>query len=189
MFKGKKGQSGLEFLMTYGWAFLVCILVVVVLYSLGVIDFLNWIPSYCRFDSAKIECPAFVLDSNEKGSTKDPTDDGYVLLKLTNMFNEPVVITDCRAYVEDQRFCIDEQQLDETSYSAENKDTFIDCKDTTWAESESLNLRLTSCEYDAFKLDPGKKRKVQVELEYYPRAHGEAFTKTIIGDVFTLIER
>ncbi|MFW6231016.1 MAG: hypothetical protein ACOC32_03245 [Nanoarchaeota archaeon] len=183
----KKAQSGLEFLMTYGWAFLVLILVIVVLYTLGVVDFLNWVPSYCRFDSGNIECSAYVLDADIEKINEEPTDNGYLLLKLTNYFNEPIVVTGCEAIVDDQPFCIDEA-TEKTSFTTEGRDTFINCSNTIWPEGEDLNLKLTSCEYDKNSLDPGKKRKISVALSYYPRRHGAAFTKTIKGDVFAMIE-
>lgn len=37
-FTKKKGQAGLDFLMTYGWALLVIVLVVAALFALGVFD-------------------------------------------------------------------------------------------------------------------------------------------------------
>ncbi len=37
-FTNKKGQAGLDFLMTYGWALLVVVLVVAALFALGIFD-------------------------------------------------------------------------------------------------------------------------------------------------------
>lgn len=184
----KKAQSGLEFLMTYGWAFLICVLVIVALYSFGILDFMNWIPSYCTFDSGNVECSAYVVDSYIEDISDKPTDDGYVLLQLTNLFNKPVVITGCKAHYDDQPFCIDEL-TEKTSFTTEGQnDQFINCSKTVWAENEALNLKLTSCEFDAYALEPGKKRKISIDLTYYPNQYGPAFTKTISGDVFTKIE-
>jgi hypothetical protein len=162
--------------------------VVVVLYSLDIVDFKNWIPDYCSFDSGNIKCDASIVDSYIKDISKEPTDDGYILLKLSNLFNEPIVVTGCQALYEEQPFCVDEL-TERTSFTTENQnDDFINCSKTIWAENEPLNLKLTSCEFDAYALEPGKKRKISVGITYYPNDDGPAFTKTIWGDVFTEIE-
>ncbi|MFP4117839.1 MAG: hypothetical protein ACLFTR_02855 [Candidatus Woesearchaeota archaeon] len=182
----RKAQSAMEFLMTYGWAFIVCILVVVALYSFGVVDFLSWLPGYCRFDGGRINCEAYVLNSDTNETSDHSTDDGYVLLRLENMLDETIVVTDCRAYVDGEPFCVDDEG--KTIYSTEGgKDDFLDCENTEWSESSLMNLRLNDCEYKSMSLRPGTKRRVSIELEYYPRRHGEAFTQTIEGDVFTNI--
>lgn len=175
--------------MTYGWAFLVCILVVLALYSFGVVDFLSWMPSYCRFDGGQLDCRASVLNSDVSGSTDHATDEGYVLLRLENMMNEPVVVTGCRAMVDgDIPFCVDAEG--NTTYSTEGGESdFIDCSGTKWGEGQTLNLRLNGCEFESNSLQPGRKRRVDIELEYYPRRHGDAFTQTISGEVFTTIDR
>ena len=184
----KRAQSAMEFLMTYGWAFLVCVLVVIALYSFGLVDFLSWLPSYCRFDGGRIDCRAFVLNSDVHDATDYATNQGYILLRLENMMDETIVVTGCRALVDGEAFCTDDEG--DTVISTEGgRDNFIDCEDTEWSEGELMNLRLNTCEYESMSLRPGTKRRVSIELEYYPRRHGDAFTQTITGDVFTNIDR
>ena len=51
----KKGQAAMEFLTTYGWAFLVIIVAVAGLSYFGVFNFSRYLPTTCSLDS-KIEC-------------------------------------------------------------------------------------------------------------------------------------
>ncbi|MFW5852818.1 MAG: hypothetical protein ACOCUR_02210, partial [Nanoarchaeota archaeon] len=150
----KKSQSAMEFLMTYGWAFLVCVLVVVALYTFGVLDFLSWLPSYCRFDGGQVDCNAYVLNADITKMSDEASDNGYVLLRLDNMLNEPIVVTGCRAYVDDgTRFCLGGDA--ETSYTTEGgRDDYINCSNTLWQENKVMNLKLTECEFASNSLSP-----------------------------------
>jgi hypothetical protein len=38
MLAGKKAQSALEYMMTYGWAILIIVIVAVILYSMGIFN-------------------------------------------------------------------------------------------------------------------------------------------------------
>jgi hypothetical protein len=80
--KNKKGQAAMEFLTTYGWAFLVIIVVIAGLYYMDVFDFSRALPTTCSLDH-RIECgDAFSIDEN-----------GAVALSLKNNLNEDVTIT------------------------------------------------------------------------------------------------
>jgi len=43
--KNKKGQAGLDFLMTYGWALLIIVLIIAALFALGVFDIGSFVGS------------------------------------------------------------------------------------------------------------------------------------------------
>ena len=58
----KKGQSAMEYLMTYGWAILVIIIVIAVLFYIGVLNPRNVTPSTCTFPPG-ISCQSFKLVS------------------------------------------------------------------------------------------------------------------------------
>jgi len=80
--KNKKGQAAMEFLTTYGWAFLVIIVVIAGLYYMDVFDFSRALPTTCSLDH-RIECgDAFAI--NEEGN---------ISLSLKNNLNEEVKIT------------------------------------------------------------------------------------------------
>ena len=57
----KKGQAALEFLTTYGWAFLVILVMIGGLSYFGVLDVSKFVPDTCKLDG-NIECPTFALE-------------------------------------------------------------------------------------------------------------------------------
>jgi hypothetical protein len=59
----KKGQAALEFLTTYGWAFLVILVMIGALAYFGVLDPTRYLPQRCQF-GAEMHCDRFALDSN-----------------------------------------------------------------------------------------------------------------------------
>ncbi len=79
----KKAQAALEFLTTYGWAFLILGVAIAGLAYLGVFNPSNFVKSTCQFDTG-IACPAFNLKN---------TSSGYVLeLQLQNNLADKVKI-------------------------------------------------------------------------------------------------
>jgi hypothetical protein len=60
----KKGQAALEFLTTYGWAFLVILVMIGALAYFGVLNPKNFLPNRCTF-SPEVDC----IESRIVGST------------------------------------------------------------------------------------------------------------------------
>ncbi|TAL55536.1 MAG: hypothetical protein EPN86_03280 [Nanoarchaeota archaeon] len=56
----RKGQAAMEFLMTYGWAILVVLVVIAALAYFGVLDPTNVVPDRCAFSSA-FTCSDFLV--------------------------------------------------------------------------------------------------------------------------------
>ena len=56
----KKAQAALEFLTTYGWAFLVILVTISALYYFGVFDFSKYLPQKCTFTS-QFPCIDFTM--------------------------------------------------------------------------------------------------------------------------------
>ena len=58
-----RGQSAMEYLMTYGWAILVIIIVIAVLFYIGVLNPRNVTPTSCTFPPG-ISCASFKLTTS-----------------------------------------------------------------------------------------------------------------------------
>lgn len=76
----RKGQSALEFLTTYGWAFLVITVTIGSLYYFGVLDFSKYIPEQCIFPS-QFRCLDFTIQEDS------------MRIKLINNIGEDVRFT------------------------------------------------------------------------------------------------
>ncbi|MGM5480361.1 MAG: hypothetical protein ACQESC_02790 [Nanobdellota archaeon] len=55
-----RGQAALEFLTTYGWAFLVILVMIGGLSYFGVLDVSKFVPDSCKLDG-NLECPTYAL--------------------------------------------------------------------------------------------------------------------------------
>ena len=78
--KSIKAQAALEFLTTYGWAFLIILVMIGTLAYFGVINPSRILPSRCTF-SSEFSCSDHLLKANE------------VRVKLKNNLGEPVELT------------------------------------------------------------------------------------------------
>jgi len=58
----KRGQAALEFLTTYGWAFLVILVMIGALAYFGVLNPTRFLPNRCQF-TAGMSCEKYVIDA------------------------------------------------------------------------------------------------------------------------------
>src|SRR3989338_6175333 len=84
MFK-KKAQAAMEFLMTYGWAILVVLVVIGALAYFGVLSPTKLLPDKCLFGPGIGTCTDYALTSGAASSTLE--------LKLTNGLGETISVT------------------------------------------------------------------------------------------------
>jgi hypothetical protein len=80
MFGVRKGQAAMEYLMTYGWAFLVIAVVIAVLLAMGVFNQ----PTSCSFDSLGFTC------ANMPSVTAT---NGMLYMRITNANTNPINVT------------------------------------------------------------------------------------------------
>ncbi|MEM5793662.1 MAG: hypothetical protein QXS48_04715 [Candidatus Aenigmatarchaeota archaeon] len=80
----RKGQTALEYLMTYGWAILIVIIVVAALYALG-------LTKPCRWTGTQVTVPggfstdrAYIKVTNQDADGDGAVDDNKLQMKLTN---------------------------------------------------------------------------------------------------------
>jgi len=90
----RQGQAALEYIITYGWGFIV---ILVVLGALAYFGFLNpsrYVPARCSF-GVQLECADYRLlaaSSNDE-SLRNNADNGNVTIILRNNFGENIRVT------------------------------------------------------------------------------------------------
>ena len=83
--KTKRSQSALEYMMTYGWAILIIVIVAVILYSMGIFNPSSSISTtITRFSSTPVSSAIF-------------TDNGGLSLSVQNSVGYPIEITNITA--------------------------------------------------------------------------------------------
>lgn len=79
--KTKKGQSALDFLMTYGWAIALIVIIAAVLFALGIFDVNNFVGNKA-VGFSQVSVKGWGLNST-----------GAFNIKLSNQFGAPINIT------------------------------------------------------------------------------------------------
>ena len=77
----RKGQAAMEYLMTYGWAILVIVIVLAALLYLGVFNIAGRTPEICSLPIG-LQCPSFKLNTN-----------GMLNMSLTNGQPKTIIVT------------------------------------------------------------------------------------------------
>ncbi|MCF7861254.1 hypothetical protein K9M79_03325 [Candidatus Woesearchaeota archaeon] len=84
----KKGQAALEFLMTYGWAILVVLVVIGALSYFGVLNPTNLLPEKCALEIG-LDCTDYIVTDGGLSANGDDE----IKIKLTNGRGKDVYIT------------------------------------------------------------------------------------------------
>ncbi|MCL4389316.1 hypothetical protein M1397_01740 [Candidatus Marsarchaeota archaeon] len=78
---GKRGQSALEFLATYGWMLLVVVLVLAVIFGLGILNPSSFAATVCQLPNG-LQCQSWLLSSN-----------GLLTITIAQYTSSPIMIT------------------------------------------------------------------------------------------------
>ena len=164
----KKGQAALEFLTTYGWAFLVILVMIGALAYFGVLDPSN-----------------FVADRCVMGSPLSCEGQNYVLwgenasIQVRNVLNVPLVFTNF-------------------TYQTSYNDGFVECSNNmSWVNSEPAGSNLISRDSRAIltcvmntsglqQFTPGTKERVRFDISYH--TGDPAFPKSLSGEVYSTVQ-
>ncbi len=140
----KKSQAALEFLTTYGWAFLVVGVTISALYYFGALDFSKYLPQNCVFPS-QFKCADFSLTP------------GQVRIKLTNNIGEDVCVkavsitndanppVSCSFGAQAQGICAASEFG--WDHSADKEFVFSSCSGGAYIAGERAELKVTMVYY------------------------------------------
>ncbi len=150
----KKGQAALEFLTTYGWAFLVILVMIGALAYFGVLSPGRFLPSRCNV-GPEFGCDEFRIDLS----------DGTVKIKLSNNIGETM----------------GSFSLTKCSFGTIQADTLAE--DITTVPSGGQAELTGTFNNAATDFPPvGSKGKFQFEVKYTPQ--GKTYEQTILGEVY-----
>lgn len=130
-----KSQAALEFLMTYGWAFLVIGITIGALYYFGVFDFGRYLPQKCIFPS-QFKCLDFSLKPTE------------VRIRLTNNLGEDIKVTSLQITNDavPPVSCASPQPFD-WEHSTEKDLVFASCSGGAYITGERAELKISMSYY------------------------------------------
>ena len=167
-----KAQASLEFLTTYGWAFLVILIMIGTLAYFGILKPSKILPNRCNI-GPEFQC----LDHQIKYGTGA---DGTFKLRLKNNVGETIALS----------------AINPISLSSEGSIPFA-CgtapanlptgNPSVWASGNILDLTWSGCNSAASGMTAGEKGKVLLKISYYSVNSGSGYAKEVNGEVFTTV--
>ena len=157
----KKSQVALEFLTTYGWAFLIILIMISTLAYFGVLKPSKLLPDRCNFGT-EFEC----LDFQIAGYPIDA-----IKIRLKNNVGNPI-------------------QVASMTVSTESVFPLIcNAPDSSgvWVTGEIKNFVFSACNSEQVGFIPGEKNKVLVKISYYSVRSGEGYTHDVFGEIFATV--
>ena len=157
----KKGQIALEFLTTYGWAFLVILIMISTMTYFGIFNPSKILPDRCNFGT-EIDCRDFQISWT--GAS--------IKLKLKNNLGKPIVISSMTAFTESNEISCDEQPTQIGKI---------------WSTSGVEDFTFLKCELDLAGFVPEDKGKIFIKMSYYSPKSGPQYTHSVSGEIFATV--
>ena len=164
----KKGQAALEFLTTYGWAFLVILVMIGALAYFGVLDPSNFVADRCVMGNP--------LTCEGQNYIINP---GQALIQVRNGLNQNLNITSVEFL---------SNQVDDYT-ECDNNNWTVDSQGVSTEPANLINRDSSArilCEFGSDTLSAGVKERVQLRIRYH--TGDAAFTRTISGELYTNVE-
>lgn len=179
-FQNKKAQGALEFLMTYGWAFLVILIMIGALAYFGVLSPTKFLPERCTFGSQFV-CKDYLMTTD--GTTASVT------VKLQNNLGTAIYLnaTGATNATSPEGFGGCTINILNAAGTAIGFDTEGLVVGSAVSDGGYFTLQATNCA-NLGGMVAGSKYKVSVPIAYYAATSSGAFTHTVDGELFANVE-
>jgi len=162
LLKNTKSQAALEFLTTYGWAFLVILIMIGTLAYFGVLSPSKVLPNRCLF-GAEFQC----LDHQIS------TTAGTFKFKLKNNAGDSINV--------------DAGKITPSTESTTAVSCGASSAITSWKGGEIKEISLSCTNFANVGIVAGEKGKILVTIEYYSVASGGTYSKQVKGEVYSSV--
>ena len=159
----KKAQGALEFLMTYGWAFLVILIMIGALAYFGVLSPSKFLPERCTLTTG-LTCTDYQLTTN----TLD--------LKVRNNMGMTINVTTFAATDADGIYDCDDYFIDGVALGT----------DIPISDGATFDLSGTGCGGGGIAL--GNKFKIIPTITYYDPRSGVDYDHQVEGEIYALVQ-
>lgn len=181
MRSNRRAQSAVEFLVTYGWAFIMVLGFIGALFYLDVFNFTAMLPDECEFSSG-IDClEKIVISSSGTGE-----DDGSVYLMLANNLGASIKIEEC--YLRVPGYADGDGYLCNDAMGSCGTGDY-DVSGERWLQGERMFFNFSQCDTQALGLREGTKRNVYMTIQYHAVESSPEYLHNVTGLIFTRVER
>ena len=157
----RKSQSALEFLTTYGWAFLIILIMIGALAYFGILNPRSFLPNRCNFGS-EWSC----IDYQVTAGTNT------IRLRLKNNLGEPTTINNIAVGSSDGANSI------YCTATAPSPPV------TNVKSGQLIDFVFTGCSLSTYGVIQGEKTKLNITLDYYSVVSGSNYIKQSRGDIY-----
>lgn len=168
----KRSQAALEFLTTYGWAFLVILIMIGALAYFGILKPSKLLPERCNFGS-EIDCQDFQIKYGTTGL------DGELRLRLKNNIGEAIQINS---------FVIQSESSDDIACDVTNFDDGNCDVKNAWSPSEVCDIIFDDCDSKNVGFVKGDKEKVYITATYNTIKSGSTYLHDVQGEVYSTVK-
>ena len=158
-FKDSKAQAALEFLTTYGWAFLVILIMIGTLAYFGILNPSKILPNRCNF-GAEFQCLDYQISSTTS----------TFKLRLKNNVGEPIAVSSIVLGTEST-----------AAYTCTTPPAPL----ASWKSGGVEDIEWSACSGGG--LTGGEKGKILVTIRYNTVVSGSGYTKEVKGEVLSTV--
>ncbi len=156
----KKSQAALEFLMTYGWALIMILILIAAISYFGIFNPKKILPDKCVF-GPEIECISYSLAYA----------DGTLRLRLKNNAGEMITVS----------------SFELTSEDSTGLSCTTPANPVNWQFTASKDLAFTNCDMDGAGATKGETAKLFLTINYYPVKGGSEYVRNVQGEIITKV--
>ncbi|MEK6943074.1 MAG: fibrinogen-like YCDxxxxGGGW domain-containing protein [Nanoarchaeota archaeon] len=157
-FPKKKSQAALEFLTTYGWAFLIILIMIGALSYFGILSPSKLLPNRCNF-GPEIGCVDYSISSNG------------LQLRLKNNAGSPIIV----------------DALNMTTANSIQLGCASNIIGSVWRTGETKDVPII-CGFANFGLVSGEKSKLNLRMTYHQAQSSSLFGKDASGEVLANVQ-
>ena len=158
----RKSQAALEFLTTYGWAFLVILIMIGTLAYFGILSPSKILPNRCNFGS-EFQCLDYQIAGGSTNTFK---------IRLKNNVGDPIDVS---------ALIIASESTTQFSCSTPPANP------ASWKPSQIIDLTWSGCNSGAAGFIVDEKGKVLVIVKYNSVTSGSGYTKEVKGEVLSTV--
>ena len=157
-----KSQAALEFLTTYGWAFLVILIMIGTLAYFGILSPSKILTNRCNFGS-EFHCLDYQIAGGSTNTFK---------IRMKNNVGEPIDVSAITLASEST-----------TQFACSTPPT----NPLAWKPSQIVDLTWSGCNSGAAGLIVDEKGKVLVTIKYNSIISGSGYTKEVKGEILSTV--
>ena len=157
----KKAQAALEFLTTYGWAFLVILIMIGTLAYFGILSPSKLLPNRCNFGS-EFQCLDYQISATAN----------TFKIRIKNALAEPIDVS-----------AITLSSEGTTVYACSTPPALP----TGWKSGDIKELAWSGCNSAVAGIISGEKGKVLITITYNTVSSGAGYSKEVKGEVLSTV--